>query len=183
MKEFYWNQGKTMLICEDIKTGDVVKFIDLPRGLLIQADHRIKELYPETHRLLCDWCGTGPGHEYARFYQFCACNFSSKDGRPDIDEDFNFIPEKVSCPIRHTCKRGICNPQLTTDISSREMDVIRLFSSYTEDEIAERLFISSATVHNHITHIYSKLGFTGKAAPKMLVEYGVRNNIIAATPL
>ncbi len=183
MKEFYWNQDKSVLLCEDIKTGEVFRFIDLPRSFLIRADRRILELYPETHKALCEWCGAGPGQEYARVYQFCACNFSSKDGRPDIDEDFNFIQEKVSCPIRHSCKRGICNPQLTSDISSREMDVIRLFSLYTEEEIAERLFISPTTVHNHVTHIYTKLGFTGKAAPKMLVEYGVRNNIIAATPL
>ena len=182
MKEFYWNHDRSMLLCEDITSGEVLKFIDLPRSFLIHADKRINELFPDTYKSLCEWRGNGTGHEYARVYQFCACNFSSKDGRPDLDEDFNFIPERVSCPIRHICKKGICNPQLDNNLSSREIDVIRLFASFTEEEIAERLFISPATVHNHITHIYSKLGFTGKAAPKMLVEYGIRNRIIAVLP-
>lgn len=182
MKEFYWNQDKTMLMVENIKTSEVTRFIDLPRTFLIKADRRISELYPEAYNSLCDWCGTGTGHEYARVYQFVACNFSAKDGYPDLDEDFNFIPEKVSCPIRHTCKRNVCNPMLSSILSQRETDVIRLFAAYTEEEIAERLFISPSTVHNHVTHIYTKLGFAGKAAPKMLVEYGMRNNIIAAPP-
>lgn len=178
MKEFYWNSERSMLLCEDLSTGEVVRFIDLQRSFIVRADKRIAELYPETYLALSEWCGHGTGHEYGRVYQFCACNFASKDGRPDIDEDFNFIIERVSCPIRHICKRGICHPQLANAISSRERDVIRLFIDYTEEEIAERLFISPATVHNHITRIYTKLGFSGKTAPKQLVDYAHRMKII-----
>lgn len=178
MKEFYWNTERSMLLCEDLQTGHVTRFIDLSRAFLIKADKRIAELYPETYQSLSEWCGNGPGHEYARVFQFCACNFSAKDGKPDIDDDYNFTPEKVSCPIRHKCKKGICCPQLSTRISPREKDVILLFVEYTEEEIAERLFISPATVHNHINRIYEKLGFKGKTAPKMLVDYAHRMKLV-----
>lgn len=46
-----------------------------------------------------------------------------------------------------------------TSFSEREKDVADLLSrGYTEKEIAEKLFISSATVNNHTRHIREKFG-------------------------
>lgn len=178
MKEFYWNTGRNMLICEDLSTGDITQFSALGRSFLIEADARIRDNYPDVYAELCQWIGDGPGKEYGRVYQFCSCNFSQKDGLPDVDDDFNFITEVVSCPVRHQCRWHICRPVLTRSLSCREIEVIRLFVKFTEEEIADRLFISPATVHNHITRIYQKLGFSGPTAPKQLVEYAYKSKII-----
>lgn len=52
------------------------------------------------------------------------------------------------------------NPSLkTTDLTSREIDVLRLIAQGTTNrEIAEKLVISEGTVKNHITNILSRLG-------------------------
>ncbi len=180
MEEIYWNIQKDMLVLEDLSNSSTRRFNDLPRAYFLKHDKNIEAKYPEQYEGLCEEFGSGPGFEYARVYQFSACNFSTKDGSPDIDDDGNYIFESVSCPIRHTCKRGYCNPEMKGPISDREMQVVALFAKgYGEDEIGERLFISRSTVHNHITHIYQKLNFTGKANPdRLLVTYAVKNKII-----
>lgn len=46
-----------------------------------------------------------------------------------------------------------------TSFSDREIEVADLLArGYTEKEIAEKLFISSATVNNHTRHIREKFG-------------------------
>ena len=49
-------------------------------------------------------------------------------------------------------------------VSQRELEVLRLVASgSTNREVAERLFISEATVKTHLLHIYSKLGVNDRA--------------------
>lgn len=165
-----------MLLLEDLKSGLVERFDRLPHSFFKRLDNKVKSDYPEQWEEL-DQMFPGIGREYQRVYQFCACNFSEKDGQPDIDDDFNLILERVSCPVRHICKRSTCRPVLTSVLSNREHEIIPLFVAHSEDEIAERLFISPNTVHNHINNIYTKLGFKGKSAPKQLVAYAFKKKL------
>ena len=178
MKEIYFNTAKDMLLIEDLTTGSVTRFDELPRSFFSTFDNKIQELYFEVHSELCSLVGH-TGCEFGRVYQFCACNFSTKDGNPDIDDDGNFIFERVSCPIRHTCKRITCKAKVSGKLSCREIQVISLFvKGFSEEEIGERLFISKSTVHNHTTHIYTKLNLTGRANPdRQLVAYAVKNKL------
>lgn len=179
MKEIYWNTQKDMLLLEDLDSGNVTRFDQLQRSFIITLDAKIREFFPDQHAELCQLVGT-IGCEYGRIFQFFACNSSTKDGQPDIDEDFNFILERVSCPIRHTCKRITCKAQVSGKLSDREVQVISLFvKGFSEEEIGERLFISKSTVHNHTTHIYTKLGITGTPNPdRLLVAYAYKNKLI-----
>jgi hypothetical protein len=179
MKEFYFNSANDMLLIEDLKIGSVTRFDQMPRSFFISIDAKIKEQFSEVHAELCTLIGN-VGCEYGRVYQFCACNFSTRDGNPDIDDDGNFILERVSCPIRHTCKRITCKAKVSGKVSAREIEVINLFvKGFSEEEIGERLFISKSTVHNHTNHIYTKLGFTGMANPdRLLAVYAVKNKIV-----
>lgn len=48
-------------------------------------------------------------------------------------------------------------------LSDREREIVRLVAlGLLNPEIAERLGISPATVHNHLDHIYKKLGVHGR---------------------
>jgi DNA-binding NarL/FixJ family response regulator len=50
-------------------------------------------------------------------------------------------------------------------VTERELEVLRLVASGSSNrEVAERLFISEATVKTHLLHIYGKLGVNDRAA-------------------
>ena len=51
------------------------------------------------------------------------------------------------------------------DLSRRERDVMRLVAEgLSNEEIAERLFLSVRTVERHLSNVYVKLRVSGKAA-------------------
>jgi DNA-binding CsgD family transcriptional regulator len=57
---------------------------------------------------------------------------------------------------------------------SREAEIARLAASgVTNQQIAERLYLSIRTVHNHLQHVYTKLGVSSREelAPLLDVEY------------
>jgi HD-GYP domain-containing protein (c-di-GMP phosphodiesterase class II) len=61
-------------------------------------------------------------------------------------------------------------------ISDRELDVLRLLvRGLSEKDIAERLFISAATVHSHIAHIYEKSAVSTRAG---LAMFAMENDLI-----
>ena len=68
---------------------------------------------------------------------------------------------------------------MSGNLSTRELQVVSFFAEgFQEEEIGERLFISKATVHNHVTHIYQKLSFTGSSNPdRQLVAYAIKNKL------
>jgi len=56
-------------------------------------------------------------------------------------------------------------PKLTAELSPRERDVMELVADgLSNEEIAERLFLSVRTVERHLSNIYVKLRVSGKAA-------------------
>ena len=167
-----------MLLVEELTSGEIVRMDQMARSFIINTDRKILDMYPEQHAELVQLVGNGCC-EYGRVYQFFACNFSSQDGQPDIDDDGNFTFERVSCPSRHTCKRTTCSAMVSGKLSSRELQVVALFvKGFAEEEIGERLFISRSTAHNHITHIYQKLNLTGGNPDRQLIAYALKNKIV-----
>jgi len=64
---------------------------------------------------------------------------------------------------------------LTTSLTGREREVIVLTCEGLKNkQIAERLFISEATVHHHLTSIYDKLGVSGRFK---LMVFASRNGL------
>lgn len=62
------------------------------------------------------------------------------------------------------------------DISGRETEVLRLIAlGHTNNEIAERLYLSVRTVESHRAHIQQKLGLTSRAE---LVRYALDRGLI-----
>jgi len=67
-------------------------------------------------------------------------------------------------------------PPKKTAITQREMDVLKLIAmEFSGTEIAERLFISPATVETHRKHLMQKLGVQTTIG---LVKYAIKYNLI-----
>jgi ATP/maltotriose-dependent transcriptional regulator MalT len=65
------------------------------------------------------------------------------------------------------------------DLTEREWEILRLIGQrFTNDQIAERLFVSVATVKTHINHVYAKLGITSRSEAVMRAR-----QLAAAPPL
>jgi HD-GYP domain-containing protein (c-di-GMP phosphodiesterase class II)/DNA-binding CsgD family transcriptional regulator len=60
-------------------------------------------------------------------------------------------------------------------LSDREIEVLRLLArGRSKKQIGRALFISAGTVHTHVTHIYEKLGISGRAeAALYALEHGL----------
>jgi DNA-binding CsgD family transcriptional regulator len=174
MYEVYWNSENNCLLVEDFKTKMAVPFGEMPCSWFLRCDEAIKTQFPDAYTKLCNICGDGFAYDRVRVRQFIACNFSEKDGIPDIDEEFNFNIEKTACPARGAiCQLCICSPAMNTEISSREKQLLSFFvQGFSEEEIAESLYISHFTVHNHIKNMYRKIGVAGKSNPdRRLIAY------------
>lgn len=66
--------------------------------------------------------------------------------------------------------------QRDTRLSSREMEVVRCVAmGLRNKEVADKLGVSEATVKNHLTSVYSKLGVSDRLE---LILYAIHNRII-----
>jgi two-component system response regulator NreC len=64
----------------------------------------------------------------------------------------------------------------TANLSSRQIEILKLWGeSYTNQEIAERFFISVRTVESHKNHIMQKLNLKSTVD---MVKFAIKNNII-----
>jgi DNA-binding CsgD family transcriptional regulator len=67
--------------------------------------------------------------------------------------------------LRESCE-GAATPALldtTAGLSTREREVALLAASgLTSRQVADRLFLSSRTVENHLQRVYTKLGVTSR---------------------
>lgn len=182
MYEVYLNSSNTELIIEDLKDNETKTLLQMGLLFIKKADKAIKEQYTVTYKELVKDHGASDEMTYARVRHFFSCNFSVKDGNPDIDEDFNFILENIPCPLKiiSICKHKICEPEIVHELSDRETQVLRPFANGCSlDEISEQLFISTATIHNHINNMYRKIGVAGKPNPdRKLVAYAHKKRII-----
>lgn len=116
-------------------------------------------------------------YEFLIVRGFIKCNFIVLDNHLDIDENGNFNTEFVLCPRTGECIECglICNSPTNTDLTDREVEILRLIAEGNDNmTIAERLYISVNTVHNHRNNILKKLGKSNTAE---LVRYWFENNM------
>jgi DNA-binding NarL/FixJ family response regulator len=74
-------------------------------------------------------------------------------------------------PIRHV-----------GELSKREADVLTLVAAgHSNEEIAERLFLSVRTVERHLSNVYVKFGLSGKSArAAAAAEFARRSPVVSA---
>lgn len=86
-------------------------------------------------------------------------------------------PEQVQAAVLATAQgQRTLSPELTlalmermqrpaVNLSARELELVKLLATgATNKELAEKLFISQATVKTHLVHIYTKLGVDNRTA-------------------
>lgn len=181
MYAVYWDSDYDYLMVEDLKTKSSTVINNMHGPFISSCDISIKATFPETYNQLCALLGEKPEFAFARVRQFLACNFSERDSIPDIDDDFNFNLKKTGCQARNSiCKYNFCHPVFCNELSQREKQILSLFVvGDSEDEIAEKLFISAHTVHNHIRNMYHKIGVIGKSNPdRRLIAFAHEKNLI-----
>lgn len=97
--------------------------------------------------------------------QCIKCLFSNLDGTPDLTEDGLLNPEYVECPNRGSCKwEGIgclAKKPCQFGLSQREQEIADL-ADLTNEQIAERLFLSKHTVSTHLQNVQRKVGVRNK---------------------
>ena len=78
--------------------------------------------------------------------------------------------------LRDTDPEHLLRDQTDKSLSNREIEVLKLFgNSYTNKEIAEKLFISVRTVESHKTNVMKKLNLKTTVD---LVKFAIKNDII-----
>lgn len=61
-------------------------------------------------------------------------------------------------------------------LTEREVEILALLArGGSKKQIAAKLFISPGTVHTHVTHIYEKIGVTGRAAAAL---FAMENGLV-----
>lgn len=142
----------------------------------------LRTFYVEAFEALCKYYSAKEpnklNYEFWIVSRFLRCNSGAYDKLTiDIDHRGRLNFEEVPCPLRGECKLEniCCKPRFTTQLSYREMEVLRLIvDHYETDEIAEKLFLSPHTINNHRRNIHIK---TGTRTIAELVEYWHKNNL------
>lgn len=116
-------------------------------------------------------------YEFLIVRGFIKCNFIVLDNHLDIDANGNINTEFVLCPRTGECHECgvICNSPANSDITDREKDVLKLIvQGRNTNDIADCLYISANTVHNHRNNMLKKLGLNNTAD---LVRYWYENEL------
>lgn len=161
--EFYGTPDGSVMIQQDDRPLEI--YDQSKKEFTSLMIDQISTFYPEAFRALSEhYKASSKNPEYYQFlmvHRFIRCNFKEFDNQQDVDHHGVFRFEFVSCPLRGECKHCgvICQPKFNSSLSDREKEVMQMYyESYKPEEIAERLFISPATVLKHKRNSLEKLG-------------------------
>jgi predicted ATPase/DNA-binding CsgD family transcriptional regulator len=87
------------------------------------------------------------------------------------------VPIQKSYPARQASKHPAKIHSSTSDeLTGREVEVLSLVArGLTNEQVAEKLFISPRTVNSHLTSIYAKIGVTSRSGA---TRYAIENNLV-----
>jgi DNA-binding CsgD family transcriptional regulator len=160
--EFFTDPEGRVMISDE---GGVRSFREEDRELAAMLYARIEDDYPEAFKALgkvySKSSANVPYYRYLVVSRFLRCNFGVFDRRTDIGVDGMFKLEEVSCPIRCECQWAnvICNARRDNKLTERQREVMKRYcEGYTEEQIAEDLFISGETVKTTKRNAFRKVG-------------------------
>ncbi|SRR6056297_212625 len=165
-------------VIEEIEDVELI-FLDN----LSSVNHHLETL--ELKCVIIDQTLIEDNHERNLFFQLkkeTVCIALTNDqkclpGQKRFDYKINYDADKEKVvPILEQILQKKESPDKTTLLSERETDVLKLVAlGFTNQQIAEKLFISKHTVISHRKNITSKLGIKTVSG---LTVYAVLNNLI-----
>ena len=177
--EFYTIDGEVWYITSE---GRNERLDEGNEEVITMLIDRMMECYPDAYEALSEYYSKQAMNvSLYRFLiarRFCKCNFGKLD-TAEIDckaiQSFSF--EKVQCPLRGECpfEGKVCMPKFNTALSKKELEVMRLiYEGCSNEQVADRLYLSPFTVKNHIKSVYSKLGIHEKSE---FIQYANKNSL------
>lgn len=153
--EFFTNEDQALVTCNRIQYD----LQEAPTLVHVALDNFLKN-NPDKTRAYREMAGDSGIKE-----QCVKCLFSNLDGTPDLTDDGVLTPEYVECANRGSCKwEGVgclSKKPCQFGLSQREQEIADL-ADLTNDEIAERLFLSKHTVSTHLQNVQRKVGVRNK---------------------
>jgi len=93
-----------------------------------------------------------------------------------VMNDEKYISAELSYNLLHTINKQPVNTNANSSITQREKEIIRYIADgFTNQEIADKLFISRRTVDTHRKNILHKLQLNNTAA---LIKYAAENHLL-----
>lgn len=177
--EFYTIDGEVWYITSD---GRNERLDEGKTDIIASLIDRMMECYPEAYRSLTEYyqkqAMNVTNYRFLIARRFCKCNFGKLDtAEIDCKSTLTFSFEKVQCPLRGECpyEGRICMPKFNSALSKKELEVMRLiYEGCSNEQVADRLYLSPFTVKNHIKSVYAKLGIHEKSE---FIQYANRNNL------
>lgn len=180
-----FNNGKDFLVFIESESVDVVLMdISMPEMDGIEASE--KAIKKNPHLKIIALSSYGEEVYYYKMIKVGAMGFvQKKSGREIVEKAIksvykgeNFFPQdlmrKLIFKVSNQGETALTNHEIK--ISKREKEILALIcKGYSNNEIAEELYISPKTVDNHRTNLLSKTN-TKNAAN--LVMYSIKNRII-----
>lgn len=179
--EFYTIDSEVWYVTSD---GRNERLDESKEDIIAYILDRMMECYPEAYKALSEnYRKSAANVSYYRFLiakRFCKCNFGKLDtAELDCNQSNAFSFEKVQCPLRGECpfEGVVCMPKFNSQLSSKELEVMRLiYEGCSNDEVADRMYLSPFTVKNHIKSVYSKLGIHEKSE---FIQYANKNHLFS----
>jgi DNA-binding CsgD family transcriptional regulator len=137
-------------------------------GAALLAEGRARDALVAARRALQQWDELGARHEAALtrvlVAEACAA-LGDTEGADLARSAARSTFEALGAAPDLARLDGGDRPHLPDGLTSRELEVLRILAEgKTNRVIAERLFISEKTVASHVSHIFTKLGVSSRAA-------------------
>jgi DNA-binding NarL/FixJ family response regulator len=159
--------------------------ISMPRMTGLQAARELQQRRPELHILVLSM------HESEQYlYQALRAGASGYVVKRAADRDLVeacraamrdepfLYPAAVTALITDSLRHERDGEEARDPLTPRETEVVKLVAeSYTNQQIAEALVISSKTVERHRANILEKLGMRDRVE---LTRYAIRNGLVEA---
>jgi two-component system response regulator NreC len=156
----------------------VILDINMPGGSGLAAIPQIREQSPETQIVMLTMQDETSSARQA--LQAGVLGYILKEAASDeLVKAVRLAAEGKTYLQPELGARLAAEPEATSsdDLSGRELEVLKLIAlGHTNNEIAERLFLSVRTVESHRAHIQQKLGLTSRSE---LVRYALDRGLLA----
>jgi len=168
-------------LTHDWQPDVLVLDVNMPGLDPVSTTRRLKEQYPQLHILVLtayddDAYVTG-------LLSVGATGYLLKEEAPEtlvaairaVARGESWLSQRIAGRLARKAVAPVRAAEAET-LTSREREVLRLLAlGLSNDEIAERLFITKRTVQNHVSAIYGKLRLDSRAEA---VLYAIRHGIV-----